>query len=249
MRFSFFLAGLMALAVAATGRASAQSLVTNGNFASSSYVFNNQFGTGFGGQGVTGWTGTTGYNLYFFNGTATTNSANTQYNSGYNTGSEKLYASGSFTGSSPTGDNFVAMDADPAVGGGGGVSQTINNLTVGAAYQISFVWAASQLQSRTGQTTEDLKVSLGSQYFTTPTVTNPSNGFTGWFTQVTTFTATTTSELLSFLSQGTPTGFPPVVLLTDVSMTRVPEPGTLAVLSVGLAGLLATRRRRASRSG
>jgi len=248
VRLSLFLSFLVALSAAATGGALAQNLVQNGNFNQTSYVFNNQFGTAWTQttmQGITGWTGNGGYDLYFFSGTATADSANSQYDSGYNTGSEKLYATATFTGSSPTGDNFVAMDGDPAVAGGGGISQTINGLTAGAQYTLSFVWAASQLQSRTGQTTEDLQVSLGGQIFaTTPTVTNPSQSFTGWFTQAYTFTATGTQELLSFLSQGTPSGDPPIALLTDVSVTKVPEPGTLTVLGAGLAGLMAVRRRR-----
>ncbi|WP_158931849.1 DUF642 domain-containing protein [Acidisphaera sp. S103] len=247
MRSSLFLSSLITLSAAATSGALAQNLVQNGNFNQTSYVFNNQFGTAWTQttmQGVTGWTGNGGYDLYFFSGTATTDSANTQYDSGYNTGSEKLDGTATFTGSSPNGDNFVALDGDPSVGGGGGLSQMINGLTVGTKYTLSFVWAASQLQSKTGQTTEDLQVSLGGQIFaTTPTVTNPSNSFTGWFTQAYTFTATSTQELLSFLSQGSPSGEPPIALLTDVSVTKVPEPGTLTVLGAGLAGLMAVRRR------
>lgn len=251
MKLSLFVPYLVALSVAATSGALAQNLVQNGNFNQTSYVYNNQFGTAWTQptmQGVTGWTGNGGYDLYFFSGTATTNSANSQYDSGYNNGAEKLYSTATFTGSSPSGDNFVALDGDPSVAGGGGLSQTIKGLTVGTKYTLSFVWAASQLQSRTGQTTEDLQVSLGGQIFaTTPTVTNPSNGFTGWFTQAYTFTATAAQEVLSFLSQGTPSGDPPIALLTDVSITKVPEPGTLTVLGAGLAGLMAVRRRRNGR--
>ena len=62
-----------------------------------------------------------------------------------------------------------------------------------------------------------------------------------------TFTATAAQEVLSFLSQGTPSGDPPIALLTDVSITKVPEPGTLTVLGAGLAGLMAVRRRRNGR--
>ena len=61
---------------------------TNGTLAATTFTTNNQFGTGFGGQGVTGWTGNGGYNLFFFNGTATTISANSQYDNGAGTGSE-----------------------------------------------------------------------------------------------------------------------------------------------------------------
>jgi hypothetical protein len=248
LRFSLLLLGLLAASSAAPSAASAQNLVQNGNFALSSYAFNNQFGTPFGGQGVTNWTGNGGYNIYFLNGTATTISANSQFDSGVGTGSEKLFATSTFTGSSPRGDNFVALDGDPTVGGGGGLSQMVNGLTPGVQYAVSFVWAASQLQSRTGATTEKLQVTFGSTALTTLTVSNPSGGFTGWFTQSFTFLATSAQQLLSFLSQGTPNGDPPIALLTDVSVTKVPEPGTVAVLGAGIAGLLMARRRRASLS-
>lgn len=47
---------------------------------------------------------------------------------------------------------------------------------------------------------------------------NASEGFTGWDYETLTFTPTSTSELLSFLAIGTPTGEPPTVLLSDVGM-------------------------------
>ena len=243
MRISYFLLGLIACAGA--DRASAQNLVQNGNFAQSSYAYSSQFGTPYGGQGVTDWLGNGGYNDYFLNGTATTITAATTYNGGSTTsGSEKLWGTAAFTGTSPNGDNFVAMDGDTSVNsaGGGGVSQTITGLTPDAHYSVSFVWAGAQMQSRTGATTDSLLVSLGSQSFSTPVVNDVSQGFTGWMTQTFTFTATATSELLSFLSVGTPTGAPPIALLTDV--TLVPEPATMSVMGVGLMGLIAARRRR-----
>ena len=245
MRIPIFLLGLIAVAGAGTGRASAQNLVQNGNFAHSSYAYSSQFGIPYGGQGVTNWLGNGGYNDYFLNGTATTITAATTYNSGSTTsGTEKLWGTIAFSGSSPNGDNFVAMDGDTTVNsaGGGGVNQTINGLAPGAHYVVSFAWAGAQMQSRTGTTTDSLLVSLGSQSFSTPVVSNVSQGFTGWMTKTFTFTATATSELLSFLSVGTPTGAPPIALLTDVKL--VPEPATMSVMGVGLMGLMAARRRR-----
>jgi hypothetical protein len=75
-------------------------------------------------------------------------------------------------------------------------------------------------------------------------VTDPSNGFTGWRYTTLIFTATSTSEVLSFLAVGTPSGEPPFSLLDGVSMV-VPEPGSLTLMLGSMIGLgvLAWRER------
>jgi len=75
-----------------------------------------------------------------------------------------------------------------------------------------------------------------------------------WNLESMTFIATSTSELLNFLAIGTPLGESPVSLLADVSLTQVPltqvpEPGTFAVLGVGLLGLLTVVRVQSRRMG
>ena len=212
-------------------------LVQNGDFEQTTYTKNNQFGTGYGGQGVTDWLGNGGYNLYFFAGTATSVSANSQYPGGR----EDLWA----VSNSPTGGNFVAIDGDPGVQGA--ISQSVSGLKVGDTYQLSFSWGAGQVQSRSGPTTEQFKVSLGGQSFLTNVVSNPSKGFTGWFTTTFDYTATATNEVLSFLSLGTPSGLPPIATLDGVSLVDVPEPASLALFAVGLGlvGFYTMRRRGA----
>jgi hypothetical protein len=72
---------------------------------------------------------------------------------------------------------------------------------------------------------------------------NASHGFYPWESQTLTFTANTTGyEVLSFLSEGTPNGLPPAVLLDDISMQSTPEPGTLALTLSGLLGAMGTLR-------
>jgi len=242
---------LMIAATAAPGAAWAgplvTNLVTNGTLAATTFTTNNQFGTGFGGQGVTGWTGNGGYNLFFFNGTATTISANSQYDNGAGTGSEMLWGTSLFTGSSPGNYNMVALDGDQSINGAGGgaIGQTINGLAAGTNYAVTFEWGAGQLQSRSGPTTDYLKVSLGGETLDTNQLSNPSKGFTGWYTETLIFSATAASEFLQFVSIGGPDGLPPIAVLTDIQMVAAPEPASLALLGIGLVGVAAVRRRRA----
>jgi hypothetical protein len=73
---------------------------------------------------------------------------------------------------------------------------------------------------------------------------NASHGFTGWQYQTFTFTASGTSDLLSFLAVGTPSGVPPFSLLDGVSLTQLPEPATWTMLISGLMGVAGAARLR-----
>lgn len=147
---------------------------------------------------------------------------------------------------SPNGGNFIAADPNyyPAA-----LVQTINGLTVGEKYNVSFYWAGAQQSGFTGATTQWWQVSLGSETHDTAHVGNASKGFTGWMNTTLTFTATAASEQLSFLAKGTPsdTNLPPFVLLDGVSMNAVPEPSTVLMVGLGLAGLVGVGLRRRAR--
>ena len=226
------------LAFSATG-ASAVNLVTNGSFEASTYRANSQFGAGFGGQGVTGWTGLGGNHLqfYFIGGTQTTVSAANQFND------PQTYFYPSFTNLSPDGGNFVALDGDSDYDGM--ISQTVSGLTVGQQYRLNFSWGSTQLINRSGATTERLRVNFGNDSVLTSIAANPSGGFTGWFTTGFTFTATNASQVLSFLSVGTPNGLPPIAVLDGVSLNAVPEPATWGLMIIGFVMVGAASRRRA----
>ena len=181
-----------------------------------------------------------GYAFIFGYGTGDTTGSNGWYGGltlwGPHNGSNNGMPAGS-----PGGGNFVgtdgAWDVQP-------IQQTINGLTVGDQYNVSFWWAGAQEFAVDGDTTEQWQVSLGNQTLYTSVLPNPSHGFTGWKYESLTFTADNSSDVLSFLAVGTPQGTPPFVLLDGVTMNAVPEPGTLALSVGGLLGIVGTLRSR-----
>jgi hypothetical protein len=145
---------------------------------------------------------------------------------------------------SPVGGYYVGLDAAQTYRGVG-ISQTISGLTAGNKYDVGFYWAAGQQYGFTGSTTEAVKVTFGSSSTTTATVNLASHGFQAWKREVFTFTATSASQVLNFLSQGGPDGLPPFVMLDGVSVNAtVPTPNSYVLLGVGLLGLLALHKKQ-----
>ena len=217
--------------------------VVNGGFEQTTTNTSSQFGSNYSSQQVTGWT-SQGYNFVFLPGAADTTGATGQY------GNLQLWGPGNGSNngltSSPAGGNFVGMDGAYEQGP---LSQTLTGLTPGAATQVSFWFAGAQQHGYDGVTTEQFQVSLGNQNLLTPVLTDSSHGFTGWQYQTLTFTATNTSEVLSFLAIGTPGGEPPFSLLDGVTANTVtPEPSSLVLLGSGLLSAGGLLRRRFKRS-
>ena len=234
-----FLASVLATA-ALTAVGHADPVLVNGGFEQTFLPYSSQYGPG-AFQAVTGWT-SGGYNFVYLPGTADTSGAIGAY------GIIKLWGPGDgsnngFTGS-PDGGNFLALDGAFSVGP---VAQTVTGLTPGEAATVSFYFAGAQQAGFFGPTTDSLAVSLGSETFSTPTLSNASQGFTGWQSESFTFTPTSSTEVLSFLATGTPGGVPPMSLLDGVSVTQgspVPEPSSLALLATGFAGVSGLVRYR-----
>jgi hypothetical protein len=145
---------------------------------------------------------------------------------------------------SPDGGNFVGGDGD-FPGHNGPIQQTISGLTVGDTYTVGFYWAAAQQVGFTGPTEQSWIVSLGSETQSTPTYDLPSQGFSGWMFQSFNFTATSSTETLSFLANGN-LPIPPFALLDGVSLNQTPEPGYW-IPGVGLVGLMAVLGVRRSK--
>jgi hypothetical protein len=258
MRMQLITGLLMATAFGAAAHAS--EFVQNGGFElltgapSTSFEYDPAFAaTGSGTGTVNNWSvvnqpGQVAYNILERDATATTiQPANRFSGTGQN---QDLYALPSNTNTAPfnVGNNFMALDGDPGdathQGVQGALQQTINGLTVGATYRLTFDFAADQLQDRTGPTTEYLHVSLDGQSHDTDVLHDASQSATPWELETMFFTATSTSEVLSFLSVGTPTGEPPVALLDNVSLQSVPEPATWGLMMVGVAAIGASLRMR-----
>lgn len=241
---------LVMLAVGAWGSgARANNLVLNGNFSLTSVPGSYQFGTGyeFGGAPVdtlTDWT-TSGYNFVFAPASGTSGTSADTTGATGNSGNVKLWGPGDGSSNgltnSPNGGNFIAADGAYDVAA---ISQTIVGLIPGSIATLTFYWAGAQQSGFTGSTTDQWEVSLGSAIQYTPVIDLTSEGFSGWKEVTMTFTPTSTSETLSFLAIGTPSGVPPFALLDGVSLSDVPEPASWALMVTGLTGLILYMRRR-----
>jgi hypothetical protein len=249
---SAVIAAIVGLALALAGAsAKATNLVNNGSFEQLTGGIGQ---IGYNGTTLTSWGnghdsgGNLGYNFVYSSGSADTTGANGD------SGNVKLWGPGDgssngLPATSPDGGNYIAADGAYQTAP---ISQTIGGLTVNAKYAVSFYYAGAQQSGFTGTTTEAWDVSLGTQTIDTTTLNDANHGFTGWQYTTLTFTATSTSEVLSFLAAGTPDGEPPFTLLDGVSMTQVvatPEPASAAMLLTGLIAIgVIARRRQLSRA-
>ncbi len=236
----FVVGAVTALAFASAAHAA--NLVRNGGFETTSVPGSYGFGSLDPQGNVAADWSTTGYNFIFAPGSADTTGAQGEYGflslwGPHNGGA----ASNMLPAASPDGGNFVGADGAYQTEA---ITQSITGLTAGEHYDVAFDWAGAQQSGYTGATTERWIVGLGAQSISTAVAHNPNHGFTGWMHETFDFTATGSSETLSFLAQGTPGGEPPFSLLDGVSLSAVPEPASWAMMVLGIGGLGAIARRR-----
>ena len=249
-------AGIAAFAlmlIASSSQAAGVNLVANGSFEKMTNGVG-QIGS-WGVTQVTDWTATgPGYMTVFASGTATTGVPN---------GGQPLTLWGPGNGaanglpaSSPDGGNFIATDATYGYNNADVtplLSQTVNGLTVGDQYSVSFYYAGAEWYdySSPHNLTNAWRVSLGAETKQTPILSYASHGFSGWQQATMTFTASSASEVLSFLATDAPSGVPPIALLDGVSMTDVtptPLPAALFFVAPALAGVFGFSRRKHSKA-
>ena len=85
---------------------------------------------------------------------------------------------------------------------------------------------------------------LGAASQSTPTVSiATTGGFSGWATATFSYVATSASETLQLLAAGG-SGQPPLALIANVSLTKAPEPMSIALFGTGIAALAGVARKR-----
>jgi len=233
-------------ALATTVVADAAPMLLNGSFEATSNGTNKQLSSTASKGGdqttISGWTSSDGnnggYNFILNSSNAATKDSVIW-----------LEGQGNGFGASPDGGNFFASDPlyHPGV-----LSQSVNGLTIGASYTLTFYYALAQQVGFKGANYDNYwQVGFGKDKQTTTKLSIDDDGFSGWKKATMTFIASSLTESLSFLAMSGPEGAPPFLLLDGVSMEKsvsVPEPSSWSIMFAGLVGIAFLARRRARRS-
>jgi hypothetical protein len=243
MRIKSILLSLTAIAALSTGFANAATnLVVNGDFSQTTNGGNKQLKTATQTNDkrtmLTGWTSIDSDKNAGFNFVLDSSIANTK--------ASVKWLKSDISGSLGSGNVFTSDSQYHP----GTLSQTITGLTEDSLYTLTFSYALAQQVGFTGANYDNYwQVGFGDSTQNTSLLSIANGGFSGWKTATMTFAASSTSQVLSFLAQGTAPGAPPFLLLDNVSLiSAVPEPSTWGMMlgGLGLVGFMARRRRAAT---
>jgi hypothetical protein len=216
------------------GQALAVNLVQNGGFAQNNVTGDSAYlGNTTNDITVSGWTfgafhgsgpsnNDNGYNFIIKDGTnINTTGMAAQGNAPY--GSTTLYTDpGQVVNSADGSGWYIAADA---WFGNASISQTLTGLSTGTQYTVNFSQAAGQQVGYAYKGGDDMSWQVGfgnsTQKSTMMTVI-PGQSVSAWTPQSLTFTADGSTQLLSFLAEGTQ-DVPPFALLSGVSVEAVNE--------------------------
>ena len=145
------------------------------------------------------------------------------------------------------GGNYVMTDGNPEGGIPGAFHTTVTGLTVGQSYLLTFyqgLWQRDYGLPTVGGVSANWEVAFGgaSQLGATMFADSTTQTVTPWELQTMTIVATDTSQALDFYAVSP--GYPPMLVLDQVSITAVPEPSGAGLLIVATVFPIFARRRR-----
>jgi len=131
-------------------------------------------------------------------------------------------------GAAQDGSNFIELDTN----GNTTIGQYLDNLSTGSRYEVSFWYSPREFQDAS---TNGIQVFWNGIQLDAPLTATGSVGNT-WSQHQYSVTAQAGRNLLSFAAVGTSDGVGGS--LDNVSLNRIPEPGTLALTAAALAAAL-----------